>query len=67
MATKQEDGTYSFPLNDDVNIEVLFKEILENPKTGMQNYGLIAVIVMITSLMCYYFIYSICQKENTYL
>jgi hypothetical protein len=67
VATKQEDGTYSFPLNDDVNIEVLFKEIIENPKTGMQNYGLIAVIVMITSLMCYYFIYSVCQKENTYL
>ena len=31
------------------------------------NYGLIAVIIMITSLMCYYFIYSVCQKENTYL
>ena len=35
--TKIEDGTYSFPLNDDVSVEVLFKEIIENPKTGINN------------------------------
>ena len=35
--TKLEDGTYSFPLNDDVSVEVLFKEIIENPKTGFNS------------------------------
>ncbi len=35
--TKLEDGTYSFSLNDDVSVEVLFKEIIENPKTGFNS------------------------------
>ncbi len=33
--TKQEDGTYSFELYTDVSVEVLFKEKIENPKTGI--------------------------------
>lgn len=32
-----EDGTYSFELYDDVTIEVLYKEILTNPKTGFNS------------------------------
>ena len=35
--TALEDGTYSFELNDDVTIEVLFKEEVFNPKTGVSN------------------------------
>lgn len=33
-----EDGTYSFDLYDDVSVEVLFKETLVNPKTGVSSY-----------------------------
>ena len=32
---KLEDGTYSFELYTDVSVEVLFKEKIENPKTGI--------------------------------
>lgn len=47
--TKQEDGTYSFELNDDVTIEVLFKEKLENPKTGMSDI----IGLMFTVALCF--------------
>ena len=32
---KQEDGTYSFDLYTDVSVEVIYKEVIENPKTGI--------------------------------
>ncbi len=47
--TKLEDGTYSFELDDDVTIEVLFKEKLENPKTGMSNI----IGLMFTIALCF--------------
>ena len=47
--TKMEDGTYSFPLNDDVNIEVLFREKIENPKTGVFDY---ISFIMVGLLIC---------------
>ena len=36
-AIKQDDGSYTFNLYNDVSVEVLFKEIIENPKTGVSN------------------------------
>lgn len=48
--TSLDDGTYSFPLYDDVNIEVLYKKkvIIENPKTGVKNItGLMFTILLI--------------------
>lgn len=38
-----KDGTYSFELNDDVSLEILFKEEIVNPKTGVIDF--ITIIV----------------------
>ena len=44
---KLQDGTYSFELIDDVTVEVLFKEIIENPKTGVSSIiGLLFTITL---------------------
>ena len=45
--TKLEDGTYSFDLYTDVSVEVLFKEKLVNPKTGVNSF----IGVMFTMLL----------------
>ena len=46
---KLEDGKYSFDLYTDVSIEVLFKEVLVNPKTGVVSYvGAIISIIFIS-------------------
>lgn len=43
-----EDGTYSFPLYTDVSVEVLFKEKLVNPKTGVSSFiGIIFTLLLI--------------------
>ena len=47
--TKLEDGTYSFDLYTDVSVEVLFKEKLVNPKTGVASYiGAVLSILFIS-------------------
>lgn len=38
-----KDGTYLFELNDDVSLEILFKEEIVNPKTGVIDF--ITIIV----------------------
>ena len=44
--TKLEDGNYSFDLYTDVSVEVLFKEKLVNPKTGVVSYiGAILLVI----------------------
>ena len=43
--TKLEDGTYSFELYTDVSVEVLFKEKIENPKTGVFDYIMISPLI----------------------
>ena len=48
--TKLEDGTYSFPLYTDVSIEVIFKEKIENPKTGILDIITILFIGIIISI-----------------
>lgn len=58
---KLEDGTYSFPLYTDVSVEVLFKEILTNPKTGVFNPIIFIPAIMVLG-MCVYFIKS-CEKS----
>ena len=46
--TKQEDGTYSFELYTDVSVEVLFKEKLVNPKTGVSSFiGVMFTLMLI--------------------
>ncbi len=47
--TKLEDGTYSFELNDDVTVEVLFKEEVFNPKTGVSNI----IGLLFTMALCF--------------
>lgn len=47
--TKQEDGTYSFELYTDVSVEVLFKEKLVNPKTGIIDFLTIIFIGLLMS------------------
>ncbi len=52
--TKQEDGTYSFELYTDVSVEVLFKEKLLNPKTGIVSYigEILAILFISISTFC---------------
>lgn len=52
--TKLEDGTYSFPLYTDVSVEVLFKEKLVNPKTGIVSYigEILAILFISISTFC---------------
>ena len=48
--TKLEDGTYSFPLYTDVSVEVIFKEKIENPKTGILDMITILFIGAVVSI-----------------
>ena len=46
----EENGNYYFDLNDDVSIEVIYKEII-NPSTGVSTYYLIfALFILINSI-----------------
>lgn len=48
--TKQEDGTYSFELYTDVSVEVIYKESIDNPKTGILDVMTILFIGFIMSV-----------------
>lgn len=60
--TKLEDGTYSFPLYTDVIVEVTFKEKVENPKTGLLNYGAILSLFMLLPILALVYICRYNQK-----
>ena len=48
--TKREDGTYSFELYTDVSTEVIYKEKIENPKTGILDVITIIFVGLVLSL-----------------
>ena len=48
--TKREDGTYSFELYTDVSIEVIYKEKIENPKTGIIDIITILIVGFMISI-----------------
>lgn len=48
--TKTNDGKYLFPLYDDVTVEVLFSEVIDNPKTGILDVMTILIIGFIMSV-----------------
>ena len=54
--TKQEDGTYSFDLYTDVSVEVLFKEKIENPKTGIMDFITIIFIGFAISISGFFIV-----------
>ena len=58
---KKSENLYVFELFDDVSVEVLFKEILTNPKTGGFNPITFIPAIMVLG-MCVYFIKS-CEKS----
>ena len=60
--TKLEDGTYSFPLYTDVSIEVTFKEKVDNPKTGLLDYGAILSLFMLLPILALVYICRYNQK-----
>lgn len=60
--TKLEDGTYSFPLYADVSIEVTFKEKVDNPKTGLLDYGAILSLFMLLPILALVYICRYNQK-----
>ena len=53
---KQEDGTYSFELYTDVSVEVLFKEKIENPKTGILDVITIIFVGLVISLSGFFIV-----------
>ena len=62
--TKLEDGTYSFPINEDVSIEVLFKEknIIENPKTGVIDFITIIIVGFVVSFIGFTLVKKNCYR-----
>ncbi len=54
--TKQEDGTYSFELYTDVSVEVLFKEKLVNPKTGVSSFIGVMFTLMLIGISSFFMI-----------
>lgn len=52
----QEDGVYLFELYDDVSVEVLFKEKLVNPKTGVSSFVGIMFTLLVISLSGFFII-----------
>jgi hypothetical protein len=54
--TKLEDGTYSFELYTDVSVEVIYKESIENPKTGLFNYIGLLLSMLVCSFISFWFI-----------
>ena len=62
---KLEDGTYSFELYTDVSVEVTFKEILYNPKTGEVNYKLCICVILMLSIFGLSYLYL--YRKNSIL
>lgn len=57
-----EDGTFSFVLNDDVTIDVVFESIIENPKTGSGGFlGVLFGILFISIIG----LFNIMNKRNS--
>ncbi len=54
--TKLEDDTYVFPLYDDVSVEVLFVEILVNPKTGVKSMIGVVFTFMLIAISAFFMI-----------
>ena len=54
--TKQEYGTYSFELYTDVSVEVLFKEKLVNPKTGVSSFIGVMFTLMLIGISSFFMI-----------
>ena len=54
--TKREDGTYSFELYTDVSIEVIYKEKIENPKTGILDVITIIFVGLVMSLVGFFIV-----------
>ncbi|MBQ7790102.1 MAG: hypothetical protein IJ399_02440 [Bacilli bacterium] len=59
-AVKLQDGTYSFELYDDVSVEVLFKQIIENPKTGIRNI----TGILFTICLCFISVFLVLKNYN---
>ena len=53
---KQEDGTYSFDLYTDVSVEVIYKEKIENPKTGIFDVITIIFVGLVMSLVGFFIV-----------
>ncbi len=58
----EQDGTYSFDLYDDVTVEVLFALAMDNPKTGILNYGAILTVFIILPILALMYICRYNQK-----
>ncbi|MBQ7790101.1 MAG: hypothetical protein IJ399_02435 [Bacilli bacterium] len=58
--TSLDDGVYSFELNDDVTVEVLFKQIIENPKTGIRNIA----GILFTICLCFISVFLVLKNYN---
>ena len=54
--TNQEDGTYSFDLYTDVTVEVIYKEAIENPKTGILDVITIIFVGLFISLSGFFIV-----------
>ena len=54
--SKLEDGTYSFDLYTDVSVEVIYKEAIENPKTGILDVITIIFVGLFISLSGFFIV-----------
>lgn len=59
---KLEDGSYTFDLYSDVSVEVIFKDVLFNPKTGYINYNILLSCIFVISIFAY--LYVVMFKKN---
>lgn len=58
-----EDGTFSFVLNDDVSIDVLFESIIENFKAGSGGFlGVLSGILFISIIG----LFNIMNKRDSF-
>ena len=60
---KLEGGTYSFQLYTDVSVEVTYKLKVDNPKTGILDYGTIILLFMIIPILG---VVYICRYNTKY-
>lgn len=58
----QTNGTYSFELYDDVTVEVLFKESIENPKTGILDVMTILIIGFLMSITGFFIVKNYSER-----
>lgn len=59
--TKLEDGTYAFNLYNDASVEVIFKEVLSNPKTGVIDFISIVILGFTISLIGFILVKKNCH------